>query len=215
MVDDVKATSAGTTAAELLIIGAPLKAICDALQAVLDGGELEAEAFCRAFGPRRLLRHLSCLPQKDDCLQELADSVIHVCTTIGSSSRIASRGFGSTLAFDDVHQQSMYPDTHICLQRPLEGQTVPMPGVSLQPVDIWLSMASYQSSPGQGARFMPAYARIARFERCQMASTADDDGHTATTDLKLISPSRRSCLGELLKPKDTLHSRTTHELRCL
>lgn len=185
------AMEAGAAAAQLLASGAPAAEVCAALRALLDGGAPAALAFGRAFGPRRLLKLVTSGRHVDETLQELADCVIELCNNADESVGGGLTGVAAVQAFDEVHQESMYPDTLVHLHRPLEGQDIPTPGVSMDPVLIWLTRSTDSVSEAD-ARFVPAYACIGR--------PISDGKEESSAVLKLTTPSRRACFGARLVP---------------
>ncbi|KAL1530534.1 hypothetical protein AB1Y20_001435 [Prymnesium parvum] len=190
----------GAAAAEALANDAALGALRDALRNVLDGGEPAVAAFCRGFGPRRLMKLLGKGDiQSDDEFAELADRVIEACSTTSSCYGDMTAGFAVSQDFTEVHKESMYPDTHIELSRPLPGQEAPLQHVSHEPVHLRLRTPTDSDEDGVGCdcRFVPAYARVEPTSH----GARSECGTRATAVLKLTTPSRRSCFGAEIECK--------------
>ena len=194
-------SGAGEAASALLAAGGASAAeLCRALQLVLDGGAPELAGFSRSFGPRRLLKLISKgVPDGDELLEELADSVITACSAADSGDGNATAGFAVAQDYGELHQESMYPDQRVELTRPLEGQDVPLPELSDEPVRLWIPLVA-DDTPAEdshGVSFVPCLAAMVA------PSVGSSDGETAAPNdpgaadgaVLLKTPSRRVCFG--------------------
>ena len=207
---------AGEAASALLATASASAAeLCRALQLVLDGGAPELAGFSRSFGPRRLLKLLSKgVPDGDELLEELADSVITACSAAdGGDGPAATVGFAVAQDYGELHQESMYPDQRVALTRPLVGQNTPMPGVSEEPVRLWLSAtaADAAAADGCGVSFVPSLATVvapavgaSAMDGALAAANASSTTDAADGAVLLKTPSRRVCFGARRRQSSTV-----------
>lgn len=82
-----------------------------ALEGILLNNANDAEAFAKAFGPRRLMKLLSC-GSLSERTAELADEVLTLCSGVGI-------GLAAELNFGEVlYRDEMFPDDEISLASP-------------------------------------------------------------------------------------------------
>ena len=115
---------AGSTAAELLTpaAGADEAELEGALEAVHAAGRPAIDSFCRAFGPRRLMRRL--LTAESSRLLELSDSLLALCLD-GEPGEAGCGLTGSADFANFVHREDVYPDTVVEVHRPIVGMPSP------------------------------------------------------------------------------------------
>lgn len=180
MIDGRAAQEVGEAAATLLgsSTGASDQQLILALQGVLDAGSPAVAAFCRGFGPRRLMKRLANAPRDGmveeegeeaaESLADLADTVLTACLADGkaegggSSSSVAA-GLGASQEFGaTLHKEAMYPDLTLELRRPLLGQPLAPPSRLRSHAPAVASLAGGDASESSSALSRPELATKAQ-----------------------------------------------------